>query len=502
MVLSDIHLGTDAPTVWYQRAVHEPMFLHLLGWIESQAAAVREVVLLGDVVDLWTYPGRTKPPRFGEIVACHPATLGPDGALARVLDAVDGGVTYVPGNHDQGVTRRQVATLRSRASGRKVRLVEAVPYLPLGPGDPRVALAHGHHFTLFNAPHQSNPWAPLPFGYFVTRTVATMWDRRLEPGMTVADLSGQGAPNGIDLDSLGSLVSGLGTRSVTASVLDFVRGATGAMLFDPIAMPDGSAATLADARSAYADVWTDWAAREGGGVLGNASALRAALADFDGSYLGWFAQRMALEVGAELIVLGHTHIPISGLEGGAVRYVNTGFDCPSGPDMAREVGPQRATFAIVDLVEATAQIWEVAPDGDGFACRPAEAPRTKVVAPRGRDFSCYVTIDNRGGRVPLELIGTSEPFGAWVVRPPERIGAGDVARCWLQDQLGPSGSEGTITYRQGADQVVMRFTCPTLSGNAASGSVRMTTRVADDPWDEGPVPRRGHPLHVRFHTSP
>jgi hypothetical protein len=73
-------------------------------------------------------------------------------------------------------------------------------------------------------------------------------------------------------------------------------------------LPDGSTATLADARAAYADTWTRWADAAGGGCSATPS-LRAMLADFDGTCLGWFAQRTALEHGADVVVMGHTHVP-------------------------------------------------------------------------------------------------------------------------------------------------------------------------------------------------
>ena len=47
------------------------------------------------------------------------------------------------------------------------------------------------------------PWSPLPLGYFVSRTVATRWKRDLSAGASVAELPDQGAPNGVDLGSLG-----------------------------------------------------------------------------------------------------------------------------------------------------------------------------------------------------------------------------------------------------------------------------------------------------------
>jgi UDP-2,3-diacylglucosamine pyrophosphatase LpxH len=501
VALSDVHLGTDGPTVWYQRAVHEAPLRHLLRWVVDHADQVREVVLLGDIVDLWTYPAVEAPPTFADIVACHPEILGPDGALAQVLDALDGAVSYVPGNHDLGVTAADVGLIASR-SGHRVRLVDHVPYFPLG-DDRRIALAHGHHFTLFNAPHLHNDRAPTPVGYYVTRAVATSWARRLEEGRTVADLPGQGAPNGLDLGSLGAVALGISARSITASVVDFVAGATGVALDEAITMPDGGTTTLADVRLAYADCWTDWVQDHGGGMVGTASAIRAALADFDGSYLGWFAQKLAFEHDADLVVMGHTHVPISGLDGSLVRYVNTGFDCPSGPDMALAANAQRITFAVIDTVEADAAVWEVASvpaDGDAdpdLVCRPAEAARTRVVQGQGMDFSTYVVIDNTHGDEPLELVDAEASYGYFPVEPPPIVPAGGRARIWIQDLLGVSGSTGTATYRAGDRTFALHFGCPTLGTNMASGTPELRSRAGTGRWRHG-VARWGHPFFVEF----
>ncbi len=501
VVLSDVHLGTDRPTAWYQREVHEAPLVHLLDWVadQAEAVAVAELVLLGDIVDLWTYPAEEEPPTFADVVATHPAVLGPTGALARALDALDGQVTYVPGNHDMGITADEVASIAS-PRGHRVRLVEDVPYHPLGPADRRIALAHGHHHTMFNAPHATNPWAPLPLGYFVTRAVATGWARRLEPGQTVADLPGQGAPNGIDRRSLGAVASGLGAGSIAAALVDFVSGATGVGLDEPIAMPDGSTATLGDARIAYAECWSDWARGAGGGYFGTASAYRAAMADLDGSYLGWFAQQAALPHGTELVVMGHTHVPVSGLRSAAVQYVNTGFDCPSRPDrdQADPAKAQHATFALVDVEALDAHVWEVAAEGDAHVCRPLDVAPARVVSATGMDFSCYVAIDNTRGTRDLDLECDAATSGAYVVPPPGRIAAGEVGRFWLQDKLGPSGSSGTATYTDGVDEITFAFSCPTLGTNSCSGSPHVATRTGDDPWRDGEVVRFGHPFFVRF----
>ncbi|QXC61996.1 metallophosphoesterase [Aquihabitans sp. G128] len=499
VVLSDVHLGTDGPTVWYQRDVHEAYLVHLLDWVLAEAEQVRELVLLGDVVDLWTYPGHERPPTFADIVATHPAVLGPDGKLGEVLDALDGAVTYVPGNHDMGVTAEEVATIAS-PGGHHVRLVTDAPYLPLGEGS-GLALTHGHDFTLFNAPHLRNPWAPLPVGYFVTRAVSTGWARRLAPGQTVADLAGQGAPNGIDLGSLGAIASGLGAWSITASLLDFVCAATGVTGADTYLLPDGRVVTLDEVRAAYANCWTEWVVDHGGGLVGTASAVRSALADLDGSYLGWFAQQLAFTEQVELVVMGHTHVPIAGIDTSPIRYLNTGFDCPSGPDRDSPSNPQRTTFAVVDVEALDGEIWEVVHDDDGdLVCRAATAGRARIGQSTGMDFSTYVELDNTLGAEDLDLVASTAEYGFFAAPPPERVGAGEVGRFWIQDSFGPSGSTGTATYvgRDGGDELVLRFGCPTLGANLASGAAGIATRTGAGPWIEGEVVRRGHPLFVRF----
>ena len=514
VAVSDIHLGTHAPTVWYQQHLHEPYLVHLLEWVVREAEHIRELVLLGDIVDFWTYPADVQPPSFAEIAACHPAIFGIDGGLARVLDALDGQVSYIPGNHDQGVTREEVASIAS-PGGHHVTLVETVPYIPL----PRLAMAHGHHDTLFNAPTTSGPFAPLPLGYFVTRAVATRWSLGLDEGQTVAELAGQGAPNGIDLKSLVGVASGVGARSVAATVIDFVAGATAMSPVTEIVMPDGSTANLLDARTAYADCWTEWADAHGGGVVGQSAAGRATLADFDGTYLGWFAQRMAFEHDCDLVVMGHTHVPVGGLDASLVNYINTGFDCPSEPDLTRELSPQHVTFAVIDT-QATdgglghispglvPSIWAVSSDrsddsveGDPvLRCHPIEVATTSIVSGATMDYSCYVVVDNRFGRADLELVDAEASYGSFVIAPPARIAAGAEGRFWLQDLLGAAGSDGRVTYRRAdspsGELIELWFTCPTVGTNDCSGPGSFAPRASDGDWRASSSSTNGWPSTV------
>ena len=71
-VLSDMHIGNNASTCWYQRSAHEPYTVAALEWIVRNADMFQEVVLLGDLVDMWTYPPAIHPPSMAEIIAANP----------------------------------------------------------------------------------------------------------------------------------------------------------------------------------------------------------------------------------------------------------------------------------------------------------------------------------------------------------------------------------------------------------------------------------------------
>lgn len=44
VVLSDIHIGDNAPTCWYQARVHFPYLESVLAWAVAKRASVREVI--------------------------------------------------------------------------------------------------------------------------------------------------------------------------------------------------------------------------------------------------------------------------------------------------------------------------------------------------------------------------------------------------------------------------------------------------------------------------
>lgn len=94
--------------------------------------------------------------------------------------------------------------------------------------------------------------------------------------------------------------------------MNYAVKATGIPEAEPIMLPDGQITNLGEVKRNYQGLWARWATAVGGDL----SAAKAAAADVDGRYLAWFAQRLALQNGAELVVFAHTHAPMSRRSGG------------------------------------------------------------------------------------------------------------------------------------------------------------------------------------------
>lgn len=490
VVLSDVHIGNNTSTCWYQSRVHDPYLVAALRWIVENAGSIREVILLGDLVDLWTYPPSVRPPSMQEIIDANPAIFGRDGALAEVVRAVPR-VSFMLGNHDGTLGEEDIAALR-RAVG-PITLVDPV-YVLTGASGARTVFSHGHHWTMFNAPDPASPWGSLPIGHFVTRALSYRMVERLESGQTVADVPKWGTPETPEL--IVRFLQGFNPRKqdqLGPLFLDGWREVAGMPADMPIHLPSGlGTTTMAQARTAYPYLFARWLERERGVLI---DAVRTGLADVDGKFLAWFAQRLAIEHSADLVVFGHTHVPVYGLIASPIAYFNSGFECVPTPDNP----PEAFTFTVVDLDEPQAQIMTV----DRATClvRGMFGQRMLSAVAKGSDYSCYVRILNEGPE-PLTRVDLQATLGTWVVPPPQEIPANGRGDGWLEDKrLSPAGSQGAIAYRTpGGRTLHFTFQCPTARFNRVSGpGNRFRTRVGAGDWGrQGEVKRVGEPLQVIF----
>lgn len=386
--LSDVHIGVGARTNWYQPRYHEALLGAVFDWIVAGADGIAELILLGDIVDQWTYLPGDRPPSFAEIVAANPAILGAQGALARALAALGGRVSYVGGNHDMAVGAAEVAQLRD-AEGRSPRFVTDFPYLPeLGEG--RIACAHGHQFSMFNAPDwQAMPATGLPLGHAVTRLGALWSLQHLAPGQTVADRPGSGEPTGwaFEKDALATLITGVVERkdSLADLVLGALLRAAEVPASTPMVLADGSTLTAAQAMAAYANLYDrfkDPAHFPASGLTSEAAFFALVEADARNS-LGHFARVLGKR--HRVVVMGHTHAsddetqrPL--LFGPDNIYANSGFNCPAWPDLTRAQRPRRPTFVEVQVDGApprlVVRVWAV--ELAGGAARVAPDPLHSV----------------------------------------------------------------------------------------------------------------------------
>jgi UDP-2,3-diacylglucosamine pyrophosphatase LpxH len=494
VVLSDVHIGNGAPTCWYQPAVHERPLMDLLRWIVANRERIREVVLLGDLFDVWTYPPSDKPPSMGDIIRANPRVLGPGGPLADVVKAFPGQVRMLLGNHDISLTQADVDTLNTSlggniSRGERIQLLTGPSYCVTGASGARTVFSHGHHWTMFNAPDRRSQWGTIPIGHFVSRAIAFQLTRLRQIAVEQPD---HGNPTA-------NVVAVWEARHRSKDLADFLLTYFCHSTHMPetarIKMPLGRETTVVEAKRVFKDLFTLWARTLESRPL---DALRAARADWTGDDLAWFAQRLALRTASDLVVMGHTHKPVGGVAVSPVNYINTGYLCVARPDLQT----RQLTFAQVDLERATARVLALVPGGSGYTVAASRAPVIpSVVLSPFQDFSCYARIENRSDR-PLRLVRSSrERASFWVVPPPVQIAPRSRANVWLQDTPGLQGSGGRFTYSDGQRTLEFAVECPVniLFPNVVRSPVAgYVTRTADGPWRTGGVDPRGHPLQVRF----
>jgi hypothetical protein len=239
-----------------------------------------------------------------------------------------------------------------------------------------------------------------------------------------------------------------------------------------------------------------YSAQNGGGAAGITIAAKSAQADYDGSYMAWFAQEIAFRNSAKGIVMGHTHIPKVGIAQSWCQYVNGGFECPAIPDI--QAGRTQWNFTMI-AQDGTMQLMQVVYTGGSYQIQPTSAPPDQVVYSPFQDYSCYVKINNS----PTDLVlQTSEvSSGYYATKPPARIPADQTGEFWIEDFAGPAGSAGTATYISSGKPFAFSFSCPFLLSNTASGGAALLASSGNPPSPNDPynhVPSGGHPLFVEF----
>jgi ribose transport system substrate-binding protein len=512
IILSDIHIGTNAPTVWYRKEIHEKYLIAIFNDIISRAEKIQELILLGDIFEFWAYPPDENPPSMEDIIACHPNILGPQGKLIQVLSALKGRVLYIPGNHDMNITEEDIKKIQG-TDGYSIKY-QSGAYIP--DYDTGVLFTHGNEFTLFNSPC-STVLTPLPIGYFVSKSFAYKVDKELKkkPGLTVADLNEHGIPNLADFifKIPGILKTIMSNNNIVSKFIDTIAYVTGIPKNLPIRVNADIAVTLNDVKIIYKDLLSLFSSSiKRQGLNDYIIILNALAADFNGNYLSWFAQKYAIESTCDVVIMGHTHTAISGLNNAMIDYANTGYMCPSIPDLPTTP----ITYGEYSLSTRKVMIKKVECESPCLL-KTYSGPVINISSYASNNYSCYVLIGNNSS-VPLRLSALPKAHnGKYVILPPDIINPGQASRFWIQDIESITGASGSVSYvlprytqifhNPGNnvpiftknENLMFSFSCFKNQTNAVSPTPFYATLIRDSKSSPpNTIPKSGNPLFVFY----
>jgi UDP-2,3-diacylglucosamine pyrophosphatase LpxH len=389
-ILSDIHIGVDATTNWYQSKVHEGYVASVLNDVIDRAAGIRELIILGDLLDTWTYLPVLRPPTFAQVIN-HPANGTIMDLIRTAVDALQGRVSFVRGNHDMTLTQADLTLLQ----GPRTRLTPTLRpdvYLPLQAtyGSNALVCTHGHRFSMLCAEdwETSNVLKPMGLGWYVTRAGALIASRLLDRNKpNVAYLPDQGAPTSLQLTAgnYAEILADLAVYSLGGAITKVVQSESRMGWTEPILRSDGSSVTLNTGFYGFANLLETWENKRypNGERYGRTGAFYALkLPDVDND-LSWYAQLLAGHYSAAAVVMGHTHVPVltnkvrlEPSSSGTFIYANSGFNCPSIPDMATGKHP---TYVEVELTSPlTLKVYVRSSIKQGRRFTIVEEPATEI----------------------------------------------------------------------------------------------------------------------------
>jgi len=176
IVISDIHMSNGKGYSWFKQKDSD----NLVAMLSSIANAngsdknfsnVQELVILGDLFDLWLYPIHVKPRTVKQIIGDN---KGVTQALSRCVGKLPK-VYYMNGNHDMSVIPDDLRCFRSGC--KEIICISTANYRKL---HKEWHFEHGHAVDMFNSPDLSGcTIGGYPLGYFVARIAAgrpsTVW---------------------------------------------------------------------------------------------------------------------------------------------------------------------------------------------------------------------------------------------------------------------------------------------------------------------------------------
>lgn len=339
VVISDLHLGIDDR--YTETIKNRPYLVNFLQRL-AKTDDVKELVIAGDFLDDWYLP--VYYPSYTDVVKFYEDCISNNQVVFNELnDIIAKGikVAYVPGNHDllleSSVLDKAVPGIIQARDARGL----GVYY---GGKNQEIAIEHGHRYDVFSAPDTftnaeltGNDDTILPPGYFYARYAAT-WvlegnptNIKTMPGVTHI-------PESSDTDQYGAFLYHRVIKEVTnyvtpnedvdEDIFDMhIAGFDDAysfLDFYPAEQDDGTIT----APVLFPNFQRTWDARqEANQVKVTNTFIEAVAGTLSPSYFTLQARRQYLEnpnENVDVVVFGHTHVPLYEDFGNGKYYVNAG----------------------------------------------------------------------------------------------------------------------------------------------------------------------------------
>ncbi len=280
--VSDIHLGPGNPWDWFNIQIEGRYLVNFFKYLATRRD-VKELVLLGDVFDLWVCPHNIPPHTFEDILKAQEDVIEAITETAAKIPTL-----YVNGNHDFRVTSDMI----SEAFGGRVKHI----------GDfyrrRKLHAEHGHRYALFNRPDPRNGGhLRLPVGYYITRLHTTL------KKMEIADsVETRHTKFRIIYEIIDEAFQVMGPEKLTESILDALRDSV-VKLGTPVEKFNmGNEALDEDyeiIRARYQNLYGDWF-----DAVGFWQSTQMIMSELN--RLGPVADSLCKN-GVQMVVFGHSH---------------------------------------------------------------------------------------------------------------------------------------------------------------------------------------------------
>lgn len=321
LFISDIHMGPGEKWDWFDAAKEGPKLIKFFEYVTKRYSTrrdIKEIVLLGDVFDLWVCPHDKTPHTFLDI--CNSQKMVID-SIKEMAEKVP--VLYVNGNHDYQVGADDI---KNAFDGR-------VKYLGQRYQRGNILAIHGHQHALFNRPDPKNggPTLRIPLGYYITRMYTTLGKSR----KSKANLMFQVIDESFQV---------LGPEKLPESVLDVLKDAI--LCSKDIDVKTFNMGHICreqsfdDVRDRYQNLYDDWLK-----AVGFWQSVQMIMCELN--RLGTIADQLCRD-GIEIVVMGHSHDTKTDkdhLIGRDRIYANCGYWCGFDEE---ESGEDNAHFVQTD----------------------------------------------------------------------------------------------------------------------------------------------------------